>query len=154
MKVFVYFNLRKRCWSIKALEGPRKGRVIGHAKRVLLTDCTFKVSEAGRQRVLREKRKNVHAGVVGTMYSEDSFLPHDAPERPGLGPMEEQRILRGIEAECERITYNPYKYTSFVVADDDRLQARTAGTCYINERGVFAKQCTYYIPEFDTTKEG
>jgi len=47
------------------LEGPDKGRVVGWASTVLLSDVTPKVSEAGRQRVLREKRKNVHAGMGG-----------------------------------------------------------------------------------------
>ena len=65
MKVFVYFNLHRKLFSVKALEGPDKGKVIGHTTYLWLKDVTFKVSEAGRQRVLREKRKNVHAGVVG-----------------------------------------------------------------------------------------
>ena len=67
MRVFVYFNLHKKCLSVKALEGESKGRVIAHADSVELVNATFKVSQAGRQRVLRERRKNVHAGVVGTM---------------------------------------------------------------------------------------
>jgi hypothetical protein len=63
-KVFIYWNLHKQLWSVK---DTKTQKVIGHAESVMLTDCTFKVSEAGRQRVLREKRKNVHAGVVGTL---------------------------------------------------------------------------------------
>ena len=39
--------------------------VIAHMNLVALENVEFKVSEAGRQRVLREKRKNVHAGVIG-----------------------------------------------------------------------------------------
>lgn len=35
MRVFVYFNLHKRCFSIKALEGAMKGRVV--ARLVALT---------------------------------------------------------------------------------------------------------------------
>ena len=66
MRVFVYFNLHKKCFSIKALEGADKGRVIAHRDTVVLDGCKLLVSEAGRQRVLREKRKNVHAGVSGT----------------------------------------------------------------------------------------
>ena len=90
MKVFVYFNLHKKVWSVKALSGPNKGRVIAHLDRLVLDDCTFKVSEAGRQRVLREKRKNVHAGVMGTVTHQD------------------WRFV-GVP-----VTYNPYKYSSFV----------------------------------------
>ncbi len=65
MKVFVYFNLHKKCWSVKAMEGDRKGLVVLHTNALALERCMFKVSETGRQRVLAEKRKNVHAGVVG-----------------------------------------------------------------------------------------
>ena len=93
MRVFVYYNLHRHTWSIKALEGPRKGLVIGHSDTVLLQDATPKVSEAGRQRVLRDKRKNVHAGIVGT-------LVH----------MEGEGYFPGLN----EITYNPYKYTTFV----------------------------------------
>lgn len=67
MRVFVYYNLRKKKLSVKALVGTRKGRVIAHMEVINLKDVSFKVSQAGRQRVLREKRKNVHAGVVGTL---------------------------------------------------------------------------------------
>jgi hypothetical protein len=67
MKVFVYFNLHKRVFSVKALEGKDKGRVIGHRTMLAIDSPVFKVSEAGRQRVVRERRKNVHAGVVGSV---------------------------------------------------------------------------------------
>jgi len=30
LKVFCYFNLHRKCFSIKALEGPNKGRVVAH----------------------------------------------------------------------------------------------------------------------------
>lgn len=92
MRVFVYFNLHKKLFSIKSLDGNTRGLVIGHEKSVSLTNVTFKVSEAGRQRVLREKRKNVHAGVVGEL--SDNIL--------------------NIDTMIE-VTYDPYKYNSFVV---------------------------------------
>lgn len=67
MRVFVYWNLHKNLWSVKALEGPDKGRVIAREPYVALLHASPKVSEAGRQRVLREGRKNVHAGIVGEL---------------------------------------------------------------------------------------
>lgn len=91
MKVFVYFNLHKKLFSIKALEGPSKGRVVAHRRELSLRYAEFKVSEAGRQRVLRERRKNVHAGVVG--YWDD--------------------VNHSVDNEIE-VTYNPYKYKTFV----------------------------------------
>lgn len=92
MKVFVYFNLHKKCWSVKALEGPNKGRVIAHEDTINLWMPVFKVSQKGRERVLREKVKNVHAGIVGLWYKDSVF---------------------DIK-KCVEVTYNPYKYSSFV----------------------------------------
>ena len=99
IRVFVYFNLHKKCFSIKALEGERKGLVIAHRDLVILTKCKFKVSEAGRQRVLREKRKNVHAGVTGVWINGDRVESH----------------YEFLSMVGRQVTYNPYKYASFVV---------------------------------------
>ena len=92
MKVFVYYNLHKNCFSIKAMEGERKGRVIAHRDLVSLTDAVFKVSAAGRARVIREQRKNVHAGVVGDW----------------------RHVWVRPDTELTQVTYNPYAYDSFV----------------------------------------
>lgn len=68
LKVKVYYNLHRHCFSVKDY---KTNKVIGHTDRVVLQDCTFKVSEAGRRRVLLEKKKNVHAYVVGTLKAWD-----------------------------------------------------------------------------------
>lgn len=58
----VYWNVNKKCWSIR----DKKTRlVVGHSDWVTLADVRFVVQEGGRQRVLREKRKNVHAWAEG-----------------------------------------------------------------------------------------
>lgn len=101
LKVFVYYNLHKHCWSIKALEGPNKGRVIAYRNHMWLEDCTFKVSEAGRQRVLKEQRKNVHAGVVGRWYPDE--IDKDV-----------YTVGQAIAEKMTPVTYNPYKYSTFV----------------------------------------
>jgi hypothetical protein len=85
MRVFVYYNLHRKCWSVKSLDGPNKGRVVGHVDQCVLQHCTFKVSEAGRQRVLRERRKNVHAGVVGELLATDN-VSIDLPVRVQYNP--------------------------------------------------------------------
>lgn len=61
-RVFVYWNLHKKCWSVR-----HKGKVLFHAGDLRLEDCGLSVSETGRQRVLREGKKYVHAGVKGTL---------------------------------------------------------------------------------------
>lgn len=65
--VKVYRNLHKDQWSLMAADGPEKGRVIGYGQEVLILDPRLTVSEAGRQRAVRERRRNVHAFVVGTV---------------------------------------------------------------------------------------
>lgn len=110
MKVFVYFNLHRKCFSVKALEGVNKGRVIKHAHFVALENVTFKVSEAGRQRVLKEQRKNVHAGVVGTLVD---------------------KYTVGIE----RVTYNPYKGSNFVLCGTgDPILASTSAALIVTDK--------------------
>lgn len=79
LRVFAYRNLHKGCWSLKAMSGPDKGRVVAHCQDVALAACELRVSEAGRRRVLREGRKNVHAGVVGYVLA---AVPEYA--KPGL----------------------------------------------------------------------
>lgn len=115
MRVFVYFNLHKKVFSIKALEGEHKGRVIAHRGSLTLRDVTFKVSQAGRQRVLREQRKNVHAGVVGNW----------------MGCYEP-----AIAANTTAVTYNPYKYESFVTKADDR-PVYAAATAHLTDKKIF-----------------
>lgn len=98
MRVFVYFNLHRKLWSVKALSGEQKGRVIGHSEFVQISSPVFKVSEAGRQRVLREQRKNVHAGVEGKLLT---MRLADAELEPA-------------EYDAMTVTYNPYKHSTFV----------------------------------------
>lgn len=95
LKVFVYFNLHKKMWSIRALEGEYKGLVVAHLDTLSLRECTPKVSEAGRQRVLRSKCKNVHAGIVG------------------------RYVSNGVVTDQVKIYYNPYKTDKFIYSNGE-----------------------------------
>mgnify|MGYP003153599657 CR=1 FL=1 len=96
-RVYVYRNLTKGCWSLKSL---KTGKVIGHAQSLTLKDTIFKVSEAGRQRVIRNRQKNVHAGIVGTI----------------MAPVAREDWInsKGVPARKIPVTYNPYKAPTFV----------------------------------------
>ncbi len=96
MKVKVYRNLHKKCWSVM---NPKTRRVIMHADAVCLTDAKFIVSQAGRERVLREKAKNVHAYACG-------FLVESTPE----------------SATMVETSYNPYRFPHFF--DKETLDPR------------------------------
>ena len=96
IKTEVYWNLHKHLFSLR-----QKGRVIAHMGYLGLTDATFHVQPAGRARVLREGRKNVHAYAKG-VYDHSLVL--------GIW---DKKLTLGRE-----ITYNPYKFESFVYKDD------------------------------------
>lgn len=96
-RVMVYWNLHKKCFSLRST---KTGKVVAHCAEVTVYNAKAKVSEAGRQRVLREKRKNVHAGIVGDVHLDCH-----------------QVILWPYSVWSRRITYNPYKGPSFVFDD-------------------------------------
>ncbi len=68
--VKVYWNLTSKVWSVV-----QNKKVVYHAKNIVLKNVTFKVSEAGRQRVILQKRKNVHAFACGRICKIDSVKP-------------------------------------------------------------------------------
>lgn len=60
----IYFNLHKKCFSILAWDLDKKGwRLYSHEDSIEVSNAKMKISEIGRQRVIKEKRKNVHAFV-------------------------------------------------------------------------------------------
>jgi hypothetical protein len=96
-RVKVYRNLTKKCWSVASLHQPDYGLVVGYETKMMLRNCNFRVSEASRQRVLRDKMKNVHAWITGYGVDIDS-LEYDPKElKPAY--------------------YNPYLVDSFVNFD-------------------------------------
>lgn len=93
-RVKVYRNLHNKMFSIVDMAS---GLVLGHSRSVKLSHAEFIVNEAGRQRVLREKQKNVHAFIVGS-----------------------------FEGTCEtpqasEAYYNPYKVETFVTPQGEPL---------------------------------
>lgn len=110
-RIAVYYNLHKHCYSIK---DKRTGLVIAHADSVTMTGVTFKVSQAGRARVLREKRKNVHATIEGTYTSQ-------APNMDELSPA----------------YYNPYTCTSFIDRGTGNALACAALVHCVNKQALY-----------------
>ena len=138
MKVKVYYNLRKNCYSIVSLEKENYGRVIKHENYVPLTNAQFKVSEKGRQRVLREQKKNVHAYVVGEWsidcYNGSEILCSELQTKDGN--------IKSIKVA----TYNPYKYSSFVDAHSKKPLAK-AKQVLLSKRHFVGRQTSmiYYV---------
>ena len=93
LQVRCYKNLHKNKISVQVkISGNWK--VVYHAKSVDLINVTFKVSQSGREKVLREKKKNVHAFVCGKLVALD----------------------KGKRIQGEKVLYNPYKTKTFVLA--------------------------------------
>ena len=73
MRVEVYFNLHKKVFSVRSV---MTGRVILHTDKVHISNPKFVVRKSGRDKVLRERKKNVHAFVRGdATYFDDELSP-------------------------------------------------------------------------------
>ena len=101
MKVEIYYNLHKHVLSVR-----EKGLVIKHTPAAEVFNAKFVVQPGGRKRVLRDKRKNVHAFVRGTAGRLSKTILSEMLGRKYKVP-----------ANWVRVTYNPYKYNSFVEAE-------------------------------------
>lgn len=88
-KALVYWNSHRKCFSVKYA-----GEKVQHVDRLWMEDCTFKVRESGRQKVLQTKRKNVHAFIKGIVH-----LSYPT----------------GLRRTNEQIKYNPYRHERFVL---------------------------------------
>ena len=91
--VMIYKNLHNGLFSVK-----QGGLVVAHIDSVLLANVSFKVNESGRNRVIKEKKKNVHAFIVGYILNVN-HTPASLLKRS--------------------ITYNPYKFNYFYFKDND-----------------------------------
>ncbi len=100
--VSCYFNLHKQVFSVKQGRNP-----VEHFNWLLLRNCSFLVRESGRQRVLMEKRKGVHAFVKGIFDCGNRILENDFSLIQDLLPNLTEDI---------RIRYNPYLYGYFFEA--------------------------------------
>jgi hypothetical protein len=111
VKVSVHFNLHNKLWSITALEGEMRGRVIEHATSVYLVDCVAKVSEMQRQRVIANRCRSVHAKIVGTLAQ--------APDS-----------LDGYET----FSYNPYRAAGFTVGS--RIWTTASACAFVGRQAL------------------
>lgn len=97
--VDVYRNLHTGKWSVRAVDGPDKGKVIAHVDEIGLWGAEYRVSQAGRERVIRTGVKNVHAVVRGKV---STYIPH-----------------KRLVAMRQRVAYNPFRFGTFMVMSLD-----------------------------------
>jgi hypothetical protein len=109
----VYFNFRRKLFSVQAkVKG--KWVVVEHTNNIVLRNAIFKVSEAGRQRVLKQKRKNVHAFIIGERFP---YIPKSFVYR-------------------DEISYNPYKGPNFIVATGNKPLNRAKYVAIIDNKVI------------------
>jgi hypothetical protein len=111
--VEVYKNLHKNCWSVR-----HKGKVVLHTNAICLTSASFVVRERGRQRVLSEKRKNVHAFVRGAPANPKWATEFASTYEPPLG--------------WKGVTYNPYENETFVDFNGESVLTASYANLLIN----------------------
>lgn len=83
--VDVYWNLHRDVFSVRSRRRGDYGRIIGHVDEFTLDNVRFVVHEAGHRRVLRERRKNVHAFVRG-LWSEGEPATAGVRYNPYVAP--------------------------------------------------------------------
>lgn len=104
-RVKVYRNITKQCYSVM-----RDGLVVAHVDSIVLKNVEFRVSQAGRNRVLKERRKNVHAFVIGYVSMDEA-------------------LDKGT-----RISYNPYVAPSFM---EGSQPIHSTPVVHLTKNGVF-----------------
>lgn len=95
--VRVFVNPARNCYTI--MQG---FRVLASARQVRLRDATFTVRESGRQKMLRDGKRTVHAWIVGTLVD----YTHNDEGR-------ELDVLDG-----RRVGYNPHRAGHFMDRED------------------------------------
>ena len=128
MNVSIYRNLHNGLISIKSASS---GLVLGHAKSVDIAWADFVVHEAGRQRVLRDKQKNVHAYVKGLLLNTSGFKPYKGRS---IGPV--YGALDTIH-KATVVSYNPYKEPHFVIKGTSDKVSK-ASLCTVSHDGIIA----------------
>lgn len=112
--VRVFKNLKHGCYSIM-----QRGVIRASARVVRLSDVEFRVGEKGRQRMIRDKRRNVHAFAIGRLV--DYVHPDDARD---IAPLEGRGAF-----------YDPYRFGFFVDAET-QAPLITVSAAHFDEDGV------------------
>jgi hypothetical protein len=112
-RVMVYYNLHKHTFSVRYDD-----KVFLHADYVKLGDVEFRVRKGGKEMVRQTEQKNVHAFVIGNLLDYCEFPCENIPNEP----------LNNV------VTYNPYKYDSFVYKGTEEPVYKAKEVDMINQK--------------------
>jgi hypothetical protein len=113
-RVMVYYNLHKKTFSIQY-----KSLVIAYADYVKLNNVEFRVRQGGKEKVRTDLEKNIHAFVIGNLID---FKPYPSTDIPS-------------PSSSKSITYDPYKYDTFVYRDSEEPVMNAGEVEMINQPG-------------------
>ena len=116
-RVKVYRNLNRDCWSVLG----KDDRLLLHAEALVLKNCQFVVQPGGRQRVVLEGRKNVHAFAKGT-----------------IAPMASHKEFRPV---LKRVLYNPYQAATFRWEHEPDIPVAESECVLLNNDGKLYAVC-------------
>lgn len=137
--VKAYRNLHNTTGTGYSLKHKKRDRVIskrGGVQRVTLENATFQVSEKTRQRVINERKKYVHAYVVGTLTQAEDYI----------WPAYSQRAdsIRSEQADLwtwgwRKARYNPFNGPDFTLdghplAGAEKVKLCASGMWVLNPR--------------------
>lgn len=116
-------------WSVKLVcKGhPLNGKVIASVTSGILYNISFDIRETPRQRVIRNKRRGVHAWVHGTWFRQE-HRPANSAANKGLSPF----------------SYNPFRAGHFYLNNANRTPITGGSYCVFenNESYVGKPQFT------------
>ncbi len=112
--VRVIRNWKHDCYTIL-----QNGRPRASAKQVCLADVTFLVRASGRNRMLREHKRNVHAYAIGRLV--DFAHPDEAREL--------------VTAGDRLVVYKPYDAATFIDVESG-APVSAASLVHFHEHGV------------------
>ena len=128
--VRIYWNLNKHCVSVQCA---KTKRVIGYARRVLLRDVAFQVSEAGRQYVIAKGQRQIHAYACGDLVAVDWI-----ENKSGLPVSWGAADTAAAAVHVRRVAYNPFRDATFTAdgrpihaAPSLYLTGDTKAACYV-----------------------
>jgi hypothetical protein len=116
-RTYCYWNLHRGQWSIRY-----RGKVIDRRPEVTLWGVEFRVGEGGRQRVLRERRKNVHAYAAAM----------------NVGTISARTFCDDIDGGWRQVKYNPFRAGFFYDADTGREVLRAKVVFLRDDKTVWA----------------
>lgn len=107
-RVRVYRNLHSGNFSVQCT---KTGLVVAHLQSIVLKNAAFVVRPAGHRKVLAQKKKNVHAFVVG-------------------------EFAGSVSAANKQVKYNPYTAGHFWI-DNPSNKVDRANEVFLTDNKIF-----------------